>query len=85
MKDILTPRYAQYLERSIIIALGKSVKVLKIKRNKMGKKKSEKLEPLEEIKRLVILGLISQGVKAKDIAHVLEVDPSIISRIINKK
>jgi|GEM_PF-6390989 hypothetical protein len=51
----------------------------------MGKKKSEKLEPLEEIKRLIILGLVNQGVKGKDIAAVLEVDPAIISRIVSGK
>lgn len=51
----------------------------------MRKKQSEKLEPLEEIKRLLILGLINQGVKGKDIASVLEVDPAIISRIISGK
>lgn len=51
----------------------------------MGKKKSEKLEPLEEIKRLMILGLINQGVKGKDIAAVLEVDPAIISRLITPR
>ncbi len=48
----------------------------------MAKKKSEKLEPLEEIKRLLVLGLVSQGVKGKDIAAVLEVDPAIVSRIL---
>lgn len=51
----------------------------------MGKKKNEKLDPLEEIKRLIILGLINQGVKGKNIAAVLEVDPAIISRIISGK
>lgn len=51
----------------------------------MRKKQSEKLEPLEEIKRLVILGLINQGVKGKDIAKVLEVDPAVISRILSGK
>ena len=51
----------------------------------MRKKKSEKLEPLEEIKRLIILGLINQGVKGKDIATILEVDPAIISRLISPK
>ncbi|MBI4137485.1 hypothetical protein HY469_05490 [Candidatus Roizmanbacteria bacterium] len=49
----------------------------------MGKKKSERLEPLEEIKRLIILGLIDQGVKGKDIATMLEVDPAIISRLLS--
>lgn len=51
----------------------------------MRKKKSEKLEPLEEIKRLLVLGLVQQGVKGKDIASVLEVDPAIISRMVSGK
>jgi predicted transcriptional regulator len=51
----------------------------------MAKKKSEKLEPIEEIKRLIVLGLINQGVKGKDIAAVLEVDPAMISRILTRK
>lgn len=51
----------------------------------MRKKKSEKLEPLEEIKRLLILSLTNQGVKGKDIAAILEVDPAIISRLISPK
>ena len=54
-------------------------------RNKYAKEKSEKLEPMEEIKRLLVLGLINQGVKGKDIAAVLEVDPAIVSRLLNKK
>lgn len=53
--------------------------------NAMPKKKAEKLEPLEEIKRLLILGLIAQGIKGKDIASVLEVDPATISRLISDK
>lgn len=51
----------------------------------MRKSKTEKLDPLEEIKRLLVLGLIQQGVKGKDIAAVLEVDPAIISRMISSK
>jgi len=51
----------------------------------MAKKKSDRLEPMEEIKRLLVLGLVSQGVKGKDIAAVLQVDPAIISRIISGK
>lgn len=51
----------------------------------MRKKKSEKLEPLEEIKRLLVLALVSQGVKGKDIATVLQVDPAIVSRMISGK
>jgi hypothetical protein len=54
-------------------------------KNNMRKKNTEKMEPLEEIKRLLILGLINQGVKGKDIAAILEVDPAIISRIVSKK
>ena len=41
-----------------------------------------KMEPLEEIKRLLILGLIQNGVQSKDIAAVLDVDPAIITRIV---
>lgn len=51
----------------------------------MKKNSVEKQEQLEEIKKLLILGLITQGVKGKDIATVLGVDPAIISRIISKK
>ena len=51
----------------------------------MRKKKSDKLEPLEEIKRLLVLALIHQGVKGKDVAAVLQVDPAIISRMISGK
>ena len=51
----------------------------------MAKKKNEKLEPIEELKRLMVLGLINQGVKGKDIAAVLQVDPAIISRMISGK
>jgi len=48
----------------------------------MTKKKSEKLEPMEEVKRLLILALVHSGVQAKDIADVLGVDKSAISRIV---
>lgn len=51
----------------------------------MHKKKKEKLEPIEEMKRLLILGLIQQGVKGKDIAAALEVDAAVISRMVSKK
>lgn len=51
----------------------------------MRKKKSEKLEPLEEIKRLLVMSLVTQGVTGKDIAALLEVDPAIISRMLPKK
>jgi len=46
------------------------------------KKQSEELEPLEEIKRLLILGLIHDGVRAKDVAAVLDVSKATISRMI---
>jgi len=49
----------------------------------MPKKKSDRLEPIEEIRRLIILGLVNQGVKGKDIAAILEVDPAIISRLLS--
>ena len=51
----------------------------------MRKKKSEKLEPIEEVKRLMILSLVHQGVTGKDIATILEVDPAVISRMLPKK
>jgi len=45
---------------------------------------------LEEIKKLLILLLIRQGVQNKDIANTIKVDPAVISRMvpvrqINKK
>ena len=38
---------------------------------------------MEEIRRLIILGLVNQGVTGKDIAAILEVDPAIISRLLS--
>lgn len=43
------------------------------------------MEPLEEIRRLLILGLTHQGVQGKRVADVLDVDPSIISRILTSQ
>ena len=40
------------------------------------------LDQLDQIKRLIMLQLIASGVKAKDIALVLEVDNSVVSRIV---
>lgn len=51
----------------------------------MPKKKNDRLDPLEEIRRLIILGLFTQGVKGKNIAAILEVDPAIISRLLSRK
>ena len=52
----------------------------------MGRKaKSEKIDELEQIKRLLILGLVKQGVQGKEIATVLDVDPATISRLLTKK
>jgi Mn-dependent DtxR family transcriptional regulator len=48
----------------------------------MIKNKEQKNDTLEQIKRLLVLALIHQGVQAKDIASVLEVDPAIISRMV---
>lgn len=48
-----------------------------------NKKKTNQL--LEDIKKLLVLALIRQGVQGKDIAGILGVDPAIISRMINKK
>lgn len=45
-------------------------------------KNKEQRDALEQIKRLLILALIHQGVQGKDIASVLGVDPAIISRMV---
>jgi len=37
---------------------------------------------LDDIKKLLILSLIRQGVQSKDIATTLSVDPAIISRMV---
>lgn len=46
----------------------------------MNDKKTNQL--LEDIKKLLILDLIRQGVQGKDITNVLGVDPAIISRMM---
>lgn len=48
----------------------------------MNKIREEKMEVMEQIKRLLVLGLIQQGVQGKDIAAVLKVDPATISRMV---
>jgi DNA invertase Pin-like site-specific DNA recombinase len=58
------------------------LRVIRINKNMAKKKQSKKLEPLEEIKRLLILGLIHNGVQANDIATILNVNKSTISRIV---
>ena len=40
---------------------------------------------LEDIRRLLILQLIQNGVQSKDIAAVLKVDPATISRLVPRK
>lgn len=40
---------------------------------------------LEDIKRLLILQLIEDGVQSKDIANILKVDPAVISRMVPRK
>ncbi len=47
--------------------------------------KEQKIETIDQIKRLLILALIHQGVTGKDIAHVLGVDPAVVSRITPPK
>lgn len=47
--------------------------------------KEQKNDTLEQIKHLMILALIQQGVTGKDIAHVLGVDPAVVSRITPPK
>lgn len=46
----------------------------------LNDKKTNQL--LEDIKKLLILALVRQGVQGKDIANVLGVDPAIISRMV---
>lgn len=53
-----------------------------LKKITMKKNKKTKLDDLAQIKRLLILALIHQGVQGKDIAAVLDVDPAIITRIV---
>jgi DNA-binding MarR family transcriptional regulator len=44
-----------------------------------------KSDSIEQIKRLMILGLIHQGVQGKDIASALGVDPAVVSRIVQAR
>jgi len=46
------------------------------------KNKEQKMDTLEQIKRLLVLALIHQGLQGKDIASVLDVDPAVISRMV---
>ena len=46
------------------------------------KKTEQKNDNLEQIKRLLILALVHQGLQGKDIASVLGVDPAVISRLV---
>ena len=46
----------------------------------MDNRKTNQL--LEDIKKLLILTLIRQGVQGKEIANALRVDPAIISRMV---
>lgn len=40
---------------------------------------------LEDVKKLLILQLVHNGVQSKDIAAVLKVDPAVISRLVPRK
>jgi Mn-dependent DtxR family transcriptional regulator len=48
----------------------------------MKKSNEQKLDTLEQIKRLLVLALVQQGVQSKDIASALGVDPATISRMV---
>ena len=37
---------------------------------------------LEDIKKLLMLDLVAKGVQSKDIAHVLGVDNSVVTRVV---
>jgi predicted transcriptional regulator len=43
------------------------------------------VELLEDLKKLMILDLISRDIQGKDIAAVLGVDPAVVSRIVSKR
>jgi hypothetical protein len=45
-------------------------------------KKRQPLEPLEAIKRLLILSLMKQGADSKEIGLALNIDSSVIRRMI---
>jgi len=49
------------------------------------RKKREPLEPLEAIKRLLILSLMKQGANSTEIGLALDVDSSVIRRLIPAK
>lgn len=51
----------------------------------MKNDKEQKADSIEQIKRLLILGLVQQGVLGKRIAEVLDVDPAVVSRILSPK
>ncbi len=59
---------------------GVVLKALKIKNNMA--KREPKIDTLEQIKRLLILALVHQGVQGKDIAGVIGLDPAVISRMV---
>ena len=52
---------------------------------KSVKGKKESLEPLEEIKRLLILQLITGGVSTEDIGKTLSVSPRTIQRLVSTR
>jgi predicted transcriptional regulator len=43
------------------------------------------VELLEDLKKLMILDLVSNDIKGKDIAAVLGVDPAVVSRLVSKR
>lgn len=53
-----------------------------VKKKTTNKNKESQLDNLEQIKRLLIMALIRQGVPGSEIADVLGLDQSTISRMV---
>lgn len=48
----------------------------------MTNQEERMVRALEDVKKLLILGLIKEGIKSKEIAAILGVDPAVISRMV---
>ena len=66
----------------MLLLQQKTKKLLILKKISDMKKTEQKNDNLEQIKRLLILALVHQGLQGKDIASVLGVDPAVISRLV---
>ncbi len=60
----------------------RSSRELKSQENKDMEDNEKIVQLLEDIKKLLVLALIRNSVRGKDIARVLGVDPAIISRLL---